>query len=300
MSRAPAPLWRFGTSSWSERSWVGPFYPPGTPAGEFLSHYARSFPSVEADTTYYHAPAATLVRGWDAKTPAGFVLAAKFPRAIVHGGEGEKPDPARVLVPAHVAAASERFVATMAELGPKLGPLVLQFPYFNRTAFASVDAFLERLAPFLDALPVGPRYAVEVRNKAWIGAPLLEVLRARRVALVLVDLLYMPHPADLAARHDLVTADWLYVRLIGDRAACERASAEAHAGDVAFDRIVLDQSARLARWAELLSALAPRVRVVYAFANNHFAGYAPATIRDLARRLGVEDLWAAASSRQDG
>jgi len=296
---APPTVFRLGTSSWSERTWVGPFYPPGTPAGEFLSCYAREFPTVEADNTYYHAPAASLVRGWDAKTPAGFVLAAKFPRAVVHGGEGEKPDPARVLVREHVAGASDRFVATMAELGPKLGPLVLQFPYFNQTAFPSVDAFLERLASFLDGLPVGPRYAVEVRNKGWIAPPLLEVLRARRVALVLVDLLYMPHPADLAARHDLVTADWLYVRLIGDRAGCERASAEAHAGEVAFDRVVVDQSGRLARWADLLIGLAPRVREVYAYVNNHYAGYAPETIRDLARRLGVGDPWTAIR-RQDG
>ncbi len=277
MSDAARPLVHWGTSSWSEKSWVGPFYPKGTPAGEFLSHYARQFAAVEADNTYYRAPSATLVRGWDAKTPPGFVLAAKFPRSIVHGGEGEHPDASKVLASAAQAEA-HAFVATMQLLGPKLGPLVLQFPYFNRGAFASVEPFLERLEPFLLALPKGARYAVEVRNKAWIAAPLLHALKRTRTPLVLVDLVYMPPPWELAERHDLVTGDFLYARLIGDRKAVEERTQ-------LFDHVVLDQSERLARWAELLRRLSPQVRETFAFANNHYAGYAVDTIRELMRRF---------------
>jgi len=114
-----------------------------------------------------------------------------------------------------------------------------------------------------------------------VGQELLALLKSRGVALVLVDLHYMPHPADLAANHDLVTADFAYVRLIGDRQAIE-----ARTGT--FDRIVLDQGPRLERWAELLTGLQTRVRETYAYANNHYAGYGPETIRDLARRLGAE------------
>ncbi len=268
----------YGTSSWSESSWVGPFYPPGTRPADMLGVYAAEFAAVEADNTYYRVPSAAMVRGWRAKTPEGFVLAAKFPRSIVHAGEGPRPDGDRVLVREHTAADLERFLTVMGELGDRAGPLVLQFPYFNRTAFASLGAFLERLEPFLDGLPDGFRYGVEVRNKAWIGPELLALLRARGVALVLVDLLYMPHPADLAEKLDLVTADFVYARLIGDRKAVDERTKT-------FDRIVLDQGPRLERWAELLAGLIPRVRETYAFANNHYAGFGPATIRDLARRI---------------
>jgi uncharacterized protein YecE (DUF72 family) len=269
---------RWGCSSWSEPGWVGPFYPPGTKPGAFLLHYATQFDTVEADTTYYHAPGAKLVDGWAQKTPAGFTLSAKFPRSIVHGGEGREPDAERVLNPATALPEAQRFIDTMARMGDKLGPLVLQFPYFNQRAFASRDAFQARLEPFLDALPIGPRYAVEVRNKQWIGAPLLEALRARRVALVLLDLVYMPHPDEWLGKLDLVTADFLYLRLIGDRAAVEARTER-------FDAIVLDQSARLERWAELLLTLSPKVREVYSYANNHYAGHGPATIRDLRARV---------------
>jgi uncharacterized protein YecE (DUF72 family) len=271
----------YGTSSWSEKTWVGPFYPPGTKPGDFLSFYATQFSTVEADTTYYRVPGRDLVRGWATKTPDGFVLSAKFPRSIVHGGESEKPDGKRVLVPDIVAKDTELFLDAMGILGKKCGPLVLQFPYFNKTAFTSLRSFLDRLDPYLESLPKEFRYGVEVRNKNWLAPELLEVLRRHRVALVLVDLVYLPHPADLADEIDLVTTDFTYVRLIGDRKAVEAETDR-------FDHIVLDLDKRLDRWADLLRGLSTRVRETYAYANNHFAGYAPETIRDLMKRVAAD------------
>jgi uncharacterized protein YecE (DUF72 family) len=243
-----------------------------------LAFYATQFPTVEADTTYYRIPPREMVRGWRTRTPEGFVVSAKFPRSVVHGGEGSVPDAKKLLDWSAVGPDVERFLDAMGELGPKQGPLVVQLPYLNRSAFASVEPFLARLDAFLDRLPSGPRYGVEVRNKNWIGEPLLALLRNRNMALVLVDIAYMPHPAVLAERHDLVTADFVYARLIGDRKAVE-------AKTETFDRIVLDQSESLERWAELLERVGSRVPETFAYANNHYAGFGPDTIRDLVRRL---------------
>lgn len=272
---------RYGTSSWSEKSWVGPFYPPGTKPGDFLAAYAEQFGAVEADNTYYGVPKRELVLGWDRKTPPGFELCAKFPRSVVHAGEGARPDGERVLVPNAVRDETKLFLESMALLGDKCGPLVLQFPFFNRRVMPHRDVFLERLAAYLDALPPrseGFRYAVEVRNDGWIDETLLAFLRDRDVALVLVDLAYMPHPERLARRLDLVTTDFVYCRLIGDRKAVDALTDT-------FDRIVIDQSRRLERWASLLRHLLERVPEVYVFANNHYAGHGPATIRDLVGRV---------------
>jgi len=273
----PADRFLYGTSSWTAPGWVGSFYPAGMKPGEFLAFYATQFATVEADNTYYAIPSREFVRGWDRKTPDGFVLSAKFPRSIVHCGEKEKPNPARVLVPEVVGKDTDRFLDVMRLLGPKCGPLVLQFPYFNQSCFASAGAFLDRLDPFLEALPTDFRCAVEVRNKEWIGPALLDLLRRQRAALVLVDIAYMPHPADFARELDLVTTDFSYVRLIGDRKAVE-------AKTETFDRIVLEQAERLDRWAKLLRDIVSRVQV-YTYANNHYAGHGPATIRELARLL---------------
>jgi len=263
-----------GTSSWSTPGWVGPFYPDGTAPADFLEHYATQFPTVEADVTYYRVPDARMADAWKRRTPDGFKLAAKFPRSIVHAGQGKQPDASRLLVPSFVQADTERFLGAMQRLGDRCGPLVLQFPYFNRTAFADRGPFLERLDAYLGQLPGGFRYAVELRNKGWVDAALLTLLAGHRTAFVLVEMSYMPHPADLAERLDLVTTDFLYARLIGDREAVE-------ARTEAFDQVVVDRTAALERWADLLARLTPRVETVYAFANNHYAGHGPATIRQL-------------------
>jgi len=275
---AQAHTFRYGTSSWSEKSWVGPFYPKGTKPGDMLTYYSTQFTTVEADNTYYRIPTASMVRGWRTKTPEGFLLAAKVPRDIVHAGEGATPDGSKVLVLDHVRGKLDAFLDVMRLLGDRAGPMVVQLPYFNKSAFSSVNEFLDRLGPFLEALPPDFRYGVEVRNKAWVGTPLLDMLRARNVAFVLVDLVYMPHPADLAREHDLITADFTYARLIGDRKAVE-------AKTETFDRIVIDNGASLDRWADLLAQLGSRVRMTMAFANNHYAGYGVQTIRDLVQRL---------------
>ncbi|MBI5367586.1 MAG: DUF72 domain-containing protein [Planctomycetes bacterium] len=278
----------YGTSSWSEKSWDGVFYPAGMQPGEYLTHYATQFRTVEADVTYYRVPDQRLVEGWKRKTPEGFVLAAKFPQTIVHGGAEARPDPAKVLVPDAVGADTVRFIEAMRLLGPKCGPLVLQFPYFNMSVFPSVGPFLQRLDAFLGTLPPDLRYVVEIRNRPWLATPLLDLLRRRRVALALVDLAYMPHPLDLPPTLDLITTDFAYVRLIGDRKAIDERTKT-------FDKIVVDQRPKLARWADLLRALFPRVGSVYAYANNHFAGHGPATIRELADLVAAPGANAPAS-----
>lgn len=269
-----APLVRFGTSSFSSEDWVGPFYPPGTPPRDFLRLYAEAFDTVEVDATYYAVPSARTVDGWVEKTPESFLLCAKFPRSIVHGGEEARPDPAKVLVEDAVAAERDRFLEVMARLGKRCGPLVLQFPYFNREVFPSAAPFLERLDRFLEALPPSFSYGVEVRNKAWVGKPLRDLLVARNAALVLVDQAWMPHGDEVEARMDPVTTGVCYVRLLGDRQEIEKVTKT-------WDREVIDRGDRLARWAGFLVRMARRGVRTLVYVNNHYAGHAPTTTRRL-------------------
>jgi len=267
-----------GTSSWSEKSWVGSFYPDGTRPADMLAYYATVFSAVEADTTYYGVPRPTTVRNWAERTPDGFVMAAKFPRSIVHCGEGPRPDAGKVLVRDVVQADTDLFLDAMRLLGAKCGPLVLQFPFFNRDEFAGGGEFLERLDVYLGELPKEFRYGVELRNPRWIGEPLLHILRRHAAALVLVEMAYMPPPWDWDVKGDLATTDFVYARLIGDRKAVDRKTKT-------FDRLVLDKSDNLRRWGDLLSELGERVARTYVFANNHYAGHGPSTIRSVADRL---------------
>jgi uncharacterized protein YecE (DUF72 family) len=273
-----------GTSSWSERGWVGPFYPPGTSPGGFLAHYAREFTAVEADVTYYRVPSLRMIEGWRERTPPSFRLCAKFPREVVHAGEGRIPDARQLLSGPRALAAAEAFVGAMLTLGERRGPLLLQFPWMSRGAFPEAGPFLERLGAFLERLPREARVAVEVRNQEWLAEDLLAVLRGAGAGLVMADLPRMEHPDTAPPGFDPLTSDFLYVRLVGDRKVTDALTSS-------FDRVVVDREARIERWADWLAPMSARARETYAFANNHFAGHGPATVRSLGAALarrGVE------------
>src|SRR5260370_2240564 len=148
---------RIGTSAFTAAGWDGSFYPRGMKPADFLSFYATKFDTVELDNTFYRTPALSTVQGWYAKTPPGFLFAAKVPQVITHE---------KVLVDCDEAL--KHFLTTMDALGDKLGPLLFQFAYFNRTAFKTGSEFLARLKPFLKNLPKGYKFAVEIRNKDWL------------------------------------------------------------------------------------------------------------------------------------
>ena len=271
-----------GTSSWSEGSWSGGFYPPGMPRREWLRHYATRLPTVEADVTWYRVPSRSMVRGWAERTPPGFLIAAKFPRSVVHGGRDARPDPGRILRRDVVGKDAEAFLEAMDELGFRAGPLVLQFPWFGKEVFPDPGPFLELLDGFLDWLPARFRYAVEIRNPAWLRPDLSALLRTHAAALVLVEKRGLPHPADLWDRLDLFPADFVHARLIGDRARMDALT------DV-FDRRVLPRGESLERWAALLRELPARVSRAFVYANNHYEGYAPATVAALLELMGDEE-----------
>jgi len=256
-----API-RLGTSAFTAEGWEGVFYPEGTKPADYLSYYATQFDTVEIDSTYYRTPSASTVRGWEAKTPPGFLFAAKVPQTITHEN---------VLVDCEKAF--QEFVERMRLLGDKLGILLLQFPYFNKLAFASADAFLARLTPFLNRLPEGTRFAVEVRNKTWLGPQLYSLLRSRNVALALIDHPWMPRPSQLfTPAADPVTADFAYIRWLGDRKGIEERTKT-------WDKTIVDRSSELTEWANVVYKISARGVPVFAYANNHFAGHAPATLR---------------------
>lgn len=261
-----------GTSSYSHESWIGPFYPEGAKPADFLTLYAQRYQTVEIDATFYRIPSVAQARSWASKVPSEFRIAAKVPQIITHektlldcGGE--------------VAA----FLEAMDELGDRLGPLLFQFPYFRRDSFATLGAFLERLEPFLDALPRGRPYAVEVRNKAWVTPPLLDLLRRHGIAFAIIDHPWMPTIEELMAKLDPVTADFVYVRWLGDRKGIE-------ARTTSWEKLIVDRSREMERWVPALARLLERDVDLYGYFNNHYAGHAPGSIELLRevwrRRLG--------------
>jgi uncharacterized protein YecE (DUF72 family) len=123
------------TQGWNYAAWVGPFYPPGTRPSEFLSTYARAFRGVEVDSTFYAVPDARAVRAWRERTPAEFTFALKMPKEVTHD-----------LRLRNVADLVRTFLDRARELGPKLGPILLQMgPDFAPDELPSLEQFVSIL-----------------------------------------------------------------------------------------------------------------------------------------------------------
>jgi uncharacterized protein YecE (DUF72 family) len=250
---------RLGTSSWSAESWVGPFYPPGTAPADFIAHYAKQFDTVEVDATFYRIPTPAMIDNWNRKTPESFTFALKAPQVITHEKrlEGAQKE-------------LEEFLGVVKGLGPRLGPILFQFPYFNKTDMPSPFPFFESMRKFVKDLPDGFRFAVEVRNKTFLVPALLETLKSRKIALALIDHPFMLKASEYRKRMDLLTTDWTYVRWLGDRVGIEKVT-------TTWDRTVVDRTAETDAWVVALRDLAPKYEI-YGYFNNHYAGHAPASI----------------------
>jgi len=73
-----------GTCGFSYKDWIGPFYPGTIRSQEMLSYYARCFPAVEIDSSYYGLPTLKTVERMDRSTPPEFRFCFKAPATVTH------------------------------------------------------------------------------------------------------------------------------------------------------------------------------------------------------------------------
>ncbi|MFZ4383842.1 MAG: DUF72 domain-containing protein [Chloroflexota bacterium] len=279
-----------GTQGFSYDGWNGLVYPPGTRPADRLARYARAFPLVEIDRTFYGPPRASEVDRWISQTPDTFRFTAKVPRQITHDARLQGPDALRQL---------EDFLKTITRLGDRLGAVVLQLgPGFQFPRDADGLSRALQLLPTI--APPSLRVAVEFRHPSWIEAPDVEArLREARVAWVWND--WEPGPNPWAAMPRAIdeprafreTADFAYLRLTGD-----------HDITIDYQTITIDRGADLRRWAELISKWREnqmkngRTSDVFVLLNNHYSGSSPRSASALRQLLdlppvqfGAEPEW---------
>jgi len=98
------------------------------------------------------------------------------------------------------------------------------------------------------------------------------VLRQRGMALALIDHPWMPRPTEILAKGDPITAEFTYIRWLGDRKGIEEESKS-------WDKTIVNRRRELEEWVEVCRNFNQRRISILAFANNHYAGHAPATVR---------------------
>lgn len=234
--------WFVGTMGYGYKPWLGTFYPTGLPARQQLAYYATKFNAVEMDSTFYGTPTPAAVERWRQITPPGFIFCPKAPREITHD---------RRL--SGVEESVDHFLETIRLLGERLGPIIFQFPPdFTVGGLGLLDAFLA-------TLPDDLRYAVEVRHTSWVVEETASVLAAHEVCWIAADYIHLP-------KQITPTTDFLFLRFLGRHGRYATKNYE-----------VEDKTADLAAWQTQINPLLPQMKAVYAFFNNDYAGYSPAT-----------------------
>jgi uncharacterized protein YecE (DUF72 family) len=233
-----------GCSGWNYADWRGPFYPPkGCPTSRWLEFYARAFPTVEINSTFYRLASRDAVARWIKQTPEEFVFAPKISRYITHMKRLTDMDRA-------VARFYER-IEPLAE-SSKMGPVLWQLPEnFHRD-----DA---RLRFALENLPSG-RHAFEFRHPSWFNDDVYALLRDHEVALVIGD-----DPQRPFQTYEFTT-DFTFIRFHGGKRGRYGNYSDSEVGE----------------WAERIRTWAAK-RAVFAYFNNDWNAYAIGNARFLTR-----------------
>jgi uncharacterized protein YecE (DUF72 family) len=212
---------RIGVGGWTYEPWRGSFYPEGLAQKRELEYASRQLTSIEINGTFYGSQKPASFRKWRDETPDGFVFAVKGPRFTTNRREL-----------ATAGESIERFFTTgVLELGDKLGPVNWQLMEHKRFEPEDFAAFLELMPATVEGREI--RHAVEVRHASFRTPELVELARARGIAIVLAADGHYPQIAD-------ATAPFAYLRIMGTR---ESEASGYSDGD-------------LDRWAERLRALA--------------------------------------------
>jgi uncharacterized protein YecE (DUF72 family) len=280
-----------GGSTWSFPGWAGLVYdrpyPTARLAREGLAAYARHplLRAVGIDRTHYRPLPAEDLASYAAAVPDDFLFLVKahevctlaqFPDHPRYGAERNQPNPL-FLDPAYAAA--EVVAPYAAGLEKKGGALLFQFA---PQELGPPRRFAARLKAFLTALPQGPQYAVELRNRELLTADYAAALAAAGACHCLnvhprmPDVRVQSHLAGVATS-PMTLGRWL----LGTAATYEAASKRF----APFNRLQApDPTARRAL-AELAGEALAAGRPFLLTVNNNAEGSAPLSIAALAREL---------------
>jgi len=246
-----------GCSGWSYTSWQGPFYPTNIENSGWLKYYSRVFDYVEIDSSFYKIPHIITVNNWSKRTPQNFKFTAKFPRIITH--EKRLKDVDKEL---------DQFFESIGPISRKTLTLLIQLS-------PSMQIFegLESLRDLVPNLDPGFRYAVEVRHPSWFQDLAYNFFANNGICMVWSQLAKLKTPP-------VVTTDFLYLRLIGDRSIQEKD----------FGRIQIDRLLDMQKWVDNLKTVEDEnIKLAIMTANNHYAGFGPGTVNIFRNMLGLPE-----------
>ena len=282
-----------GTASWTDKTLLASGWYPQTADNpeKRLAYYAKKFPVVEVDATYYGPPAEQTSKLWAQRTPAGFTFNIKafsmltgHPTKVSAIYKDLRPETEKKNVyPADLPPQTyeeiwSRFLSALDPLveAGKLGALLFQFPPWWGIRRDNKDYLREVAARCRPLRPV-----FEFRNASWFDGDnaeeTVQFLRRHELPLVCVD---MPqgHRSSVPPLLE-ATADLAVVRFHGH--SDKWTSKDIH------EKFGYEYSkAELQEWAPKLRALADEAATTQVFMNNCYSDYAQRNATTLIDLLG--------------
>jgi uncharacterized protein YecE (DUF72 family) len=267
------PNTHIGTSGWSypkgEGTWTGFFYPAGR-INE-LEYYSQFFNTVEINSSFYRPPSPGIVDNWVRRTPKDFLFTAKLWQKFTH------PQMYREATGEAAAISRSDVDQFQRSLEPlvkhdRLRVLLAQFPpSFKNAPFSHqlLEAVFKTFGQY--------QLAVELRHRSWSDDDsTARLLREHNVAWVQID--EPKFPTSLAPEVPL-TSDLAYFRFHGRNAATWwQGNSETRYQYLYSPEEINGLAARVKKAGE-------KARLLFAFFNNHWQGYAPRNAVDLKRAL---------------
>lgn len=185
---------RVGIGGWTYEPWRETFYPPGTPKARELDYAAAHVTAIEINSSFYSTQKPATWADWGRRVPEGFKFAVKASRFCTNR---------RVLAEAGESIA--KFLNQgLAELGPKLGPILWQFAATKQFDPQDFAAFLELLPRSVAGVPLA--HAIEPRHESFRDPRFIEMARVGGAAIVIADSPQYPQIAN-------ITGNFVYARL---------------------------------------------------------------------------------------
>lgn len=272
-----------GCAGWHYDDWVGVVYPPRLESSEWLAHYARTFPAVEIDSTFYRIPAPAIVAGWIQKVEAvpRFTFAAKVPQEATHE---HLPAGRTELATQTATSFLEAVVEPLERAGRFEAALVQLPPTFSRVGRGDPLESLRALVASLE--PSRRRVAVEFRHGSWyehlgeeVVPDVVDALTGLRCSVAKVDGL-----GSVPTRSR--TAAWSYHRFHGRRK--DLLPSESKLPHAPYNYLYSEKE--ILELAGLVRRSESEDERTVAIFNNHYRGQAAQNAAQLAAALGIEEI----------
>ena len=280
-----------GGSSWKYEGWIGQVYSRANylSRGRFsrqlfeatcLKEYTQTFRTVCGDFAFYQFPTPEFWAKLFGLAPEGFQFAFKVPEQITakvfpshlrYGPQAGKENESFL----DAALLREMFLRPLWPHHDKTALLIFEFGTFSKRAIAELSEFLERLDPFLAALPPQFRYAVEVRNPEFLQPDYFDCLRAHGVAHVYNAWSRMPELRQQIVIPGSATADFLVCRALLRQG---RPYEEAVAMFSPYSEIRDPNPAARDSLRVLIRRARDQRQMAFLFVNNRLEGNSPLTI----------------------